>query len=234
MESDGRSVHAGALQQTGGAPEGIPLPGRAPLTVVLYHTCQEMRGRRSGASGGQGCTPGSAQSHLTWPLGGSILAWLCGCSSVGRASASQAECRGFESHHPLHSMSPALLPLPVVVSAHNVSNSIRLSGCWTHNEKPAPRCLHPSAGSAMLRVLKCLYHLGLAPVPLTTARSLCLTHASYHRKPAASTVGRVRPTPAVACPRAPPSASPPNSPLRSLSPGRRLPISPAVRAVGSP
>ena len=26
----------------------------------------------------------------------------CGCSSVGRASASQAECRGFEPLHPLH------------------------------------------------------------------------------------------------------------------------------------
>src|SRR4051812_45330654 len=26
----------------------------------------------------------------------------CGCNSVGRVSASQAECRGFESHHPLH------------------------------------------------------------------------------------------------------------------------------------
>ena len=32
-----------------------------------------------------------------------------GCSSVGRASASQAGCRGFESHHPLHTIcsSPA-------------------------------------------------------------------------------------------------------------------------------
>ncbi len=26
---------------------------------------------------------------------------LRGCNSVGRVSASQAECRGFESHHPL-------------------------------------------------------------------------------------------------------------------------------------
>ena len=30
-----------------------------------------------------------------------IMGSLSGCNSVGRVSASQAECRGFESHHPL-------------------------------------------------------------------------------------------------------------------------------------
>ena len=28
--------------------------------------------------------------------------YLCGCNSVGRVSGCQSDCRGFESHHPLH------------------------------------------------------------------------------------------------------------------------------------
>ena len=40
--------------------------------------------------------------HLA-TLRGPTIQWssTCGCSSVGRASASQAECRRFESDHPL-------------------------------------------------------------------------------------------------------------------------------------
>ena len=50
-------------------------------------------------------------SRLVPILSGSLLdltlrqvytAGRCGCNSVGRVFASQAKCRGFESHHPLH------------------------------------------------------------------------------------------------------------------------------------
>jgi hypothetical protein len=33
-----------------------------------------------------------------------IAGTQCGCNSVGRVPASQAGCRGFESHHPLHGL----------------------------------------------------------------------------------------------------------------------------------
>jgi hypothetical protein len=44
----------------------------------------------------------NAGDVLSGALGGCYNRRRCGCNSVGRVSASQAECRGFESHRPLH------------------------------------------------------------------------------------------------------------------------------------
>jgi hypothetical protein len=45
-----------------------------------------------------------------------------GCSSVGRASASQAECREFESHQPLHFF--LFAPKHNVLSSNHISRSV--------------------------------------------------------------------------------------------------------------
>ena len=45
--------------------------------------------------------PNILQSLSKWCIISNVQKNICGCSSFGRASASQAECSGFESRHPL-------------------------------------------------------------------------------------------------------------------------------------
>ena len=55
----------------------------------------------------------SLENRLKWPMRG--------CNSVGRVSASQAECRGFESRRPLHSFaaSQASIELQLLVRCYD-------------------------------------------------------------------------------------------------------------------
>jgi hypothetical protein len=110
----------------------------------------------------QRCKPRSRKSanpsknHLFKQLKTDTLPVVCGCSSVGRARASQARGRGFEPRRPLHlrplHLRPLHFPLPPYPVHDRFSTRDQFEGAEVANEKgreiPPLRHFHDTFGSA--------------------------------------------------------------------------------------